>query len=62
MFDTFYSGLLIVWILDILNMPFMKMMDTTYPINEFEWFLIIIIIVAVKEEIEERNKGNGSKK
>ena len=32
----------VFWILDICNMPFMEMFDTTYPLNELFWFLIIL--------------------
>lgn len=40
MYKTFYSLLLIFWILDILNLPFMEIFDTVYPINGLAWFLI----------------------
>lgn len=35
-------GLLLVifWVLDIINVPFMEVFDTTYPINGLAWFLI----------------------
>ena len=32
----------VFWILDICNTPFMEMFDTTYPLNELFWFLIIL--------------------
>ena len=28
------------WICDILNMPFMEMFDTTYPLNGWFYFLV----------------------
>lgn len=40
MFYIFESAITIFWICDILNMPFMQMFDTTYPINGLAWFLI----------------------
>lgn len=30
--------LILFWILDITNMPFMEMFDTTYPVNALVWF------------------------
>ena len=44
MYKTFYYILTIVWILDILNLPFMDFLDTAYPINGLAWFLIWIFI------------------
>ncbi len=32
--------ILIFWILDITDMPFMQMFDTTYPMNTLFWWLI----------------------
>ena len=32
----------VFWILDICNMPFMEMFDTTYPLNELFWSLIML--------------------
>ena len=44
----------VFWILDICNMPFMEMFDTTYPLNALFWFLIWIFlggsISTTKEE------------
>ena len=30
----------VFWILDICNMPFMEMFDTTYPLNGWFYFLV----------------------
>lgn len=35
-------GVTVFWIMDILNMPFMEMFDTTYPLNEAFWILVFI--------------------
>lgn len=35
------TGILIFWIMDICNMPFMEMFDTTYPLNTLFWFLVL---------------------
>ena len=40
MYKMFVALLTIVWILDIINLPFMGFLDTTYPINGLAWFLI----------------------
>lgn len=37
--------LLIFWILDITDMPFMEMFDTTYPMNTLFWWLIWIFVL-----------------
>lgn len=52
MYKIFYSLLTIVWILDITNMPFMEMLDTTYPVNTLAWFLIWIFLPSTKVVIE----------
>ena len=52
MYKIFYSLLTIVWVLDIINVPFMEMLDTTYPINTLAWFLIWIFLPSTKVVIE----------
>jgi len=34
--------ILLFWICDILNMPFMEMFDTTYPLNTWFWILVFV--------------------
>ena len=36
--------LTVFWICDILNMPFMEMFDTTYPLNTLFWILVFIFL------------------
>lgn len=43
--------ILIFWILDILNMPFMEMFDTTYPLNTLFWILTLIFSGGIKINI-----------
>ena len=43
-----------IWILDIINCPFMEFLDTTVPINILGWFLIFNIIFPLL--FEEENK------
>ena len=35
------------WVFDITNMPFMEIFDTTYPINGWAWFLILLLVPSV---------------
>lgn len=44
--------LVLLWILDITNMPFMEMFDTTYPINTLVWLLIWIFIIGIKIKVK----------
>ena len=47
MYKTFYACLAIFWVLDILNLPFMEIFDTTYPVNGLAWFLIWVFIPSI---------------
>lgn len=49
MYATFYSCLIIFWILDILNMPFMDYFDNEIPINFLAWVLILTLIPSAKK-------------
>ncbi len=44
MYSLFYAALTIFWVLDVVNLPFMEMFDTTYPINTLVWLLIWMFI------------------
>lgn len=33
----------IFWIMDIMNLPFMEMFDTTYPLNGGFYFLVALL-------------------
>ena len=44
MYKIFVALLTIVWVLDILNLPFMTPLDVTYPINGLAWFLIWVFL------------------
>lgn len=50
--DTIRIILVLLWILDITNMPFMEMFDTTYPINTLVWLLIWIFIIGIKIKVK----------
>lgn len=52
MYKIFYAVLSIVWVLDILNLPFMQMLDTTYPINGWAWFLIWLVVPTTKTVVK----------
>ena len=49
MYKLFRACLAILWILDILDFPFMTIFDTTYPINTLAWLLIWIFIPSSVE-------------
>lgn len=34
----------IFWIMDIMNLPFMEMFDTTYPLNG--WFYLLVMLLG----------------
>lgn len=44
--------LVLLWIFDITNMPFMAIFDTTYPVNALVWLLIWIFIIGIKIKIK----------
>lgn len=44
MFKTFKCLFDIFWLMDIMNLPFMKEFDTTYPLNGLFWAFAIIIV------------------
>ena len=50
MYKVFLALLNIVWVLDILDIPCMKFLDTTVPINTLAWFLIFMLIPSDKKE------------
>ena len=58
MYKVFYSALIIFWILDILNMPFMRVFDTTYPINEWAWFLIWVLIPSTETIVRYKDEDD----
>ena len=44
----FRTAIILFWICDILNMPFMEMFDTTYPLNTLFWILVFALCGGVK--------------
>lgn len=49
--------ILIFWILDITNMPFMEMFDTIYPMNGLFWWLIWIFVLGFRIQVESDDDG-----
>lgn len=45
-------ALVLLWIFDITNMPFMEMFDTIYPINTLVWLLIWILVIGIKIRVK----------
>lgn len=54
MYKIFYALLIIIWVLDIVNIPGMEFMDIQIPINTLAWLLIWIFIPSTTNEV----KGN----
>lgn len=50
MIRTIKFLILIFWLLDITNMPFMEMFDTAYPMNGLFWCLAWIFILSFSDE------------
>ena len=46
------TAVALFWIMDILNMPFMEMFDTTYPLNTLFWILVFALCGGVKITIK----------
>ena len=42
----FKMSIIIFWILDVTNMPFMLQFDTVYPCNGLFWWLVWIFVVG----------------
>lgn len=55
MYKIFKALINIVWILDVLNLPFMEFLDTTYPINGLAWFLILLFLPPTKTIISKED-------
>ena len=55
MCNIFVALLNIIWVLDILNLPFMEFMDTTYPINGLAWLLIWLVLPATSVVSSNKN-------
>lgn len=58
MYKLFNAALTIFWILDIVNLPFMEMFDTTYPINGWFWFLIWMFIPSTSVVYEKSRRDD----
>lgn len=43
---------ILFWLMDILNLPFMEIFDTTYPLNTLFWVLVFIICGGIEIKIE----------
>ena len=39
------SAIVTFWIFDIMNMPFMEMFDTVYPLNTLFWILMWVFVI-----------------
>lgn len=55
MYKIFYSLLIVIWVLDILNIPGMEFMDTQIQINTLAWILIWMFIPDTINRIEKND-------
>ena len=55
MYKIFVALLTIVWILDILNLPFMTPLDVDIPINTLAWLLIWLVLPATSVASSNKN-------
>ena len=46
--------IILFWILDILNMPFMEMFDATYPLNKLFWILVFTFCGGISIKVTKR--------
>lgn len=46
------NAVIVFWIMDILNFPFMEMFDTTYPLNELFWCLVFAVCGGVQISVK----------
>lgn len=44
---NFNALVIIFWILDILNLGFMEMFDTIYPLNTLFWVLYFLLVPSL---------------
>ena len=50
MYKTFYAIIVIIWVLDVINVPSLSFLDLELPINELGWLLIWIFLPEPKKE------------
>lgn len=50
MYKIFYNLVQIIWVLDVLDLPGLEFLDTTYPINGLAWFIILFILLDSPRE------------
>ena len=44
MYKLFRALIVIVWVLDVINVPQMEFLDTTLPINFLGWLLLFLFL------------------
>ena len=50
MYKIFNAILTVIWVLDIVNIPYLEFLDTTIPINTLAWVLIWLFIPSTSEK------------
>ena len=48
------TSITLFWIMDVLNMPFMEMFDTTYPLNTFFWIMFFTLCGDMEIKIKSK--------
>lgn len=43
--------IMLFWICDILNMPFMEVFDITYPLNTMFWILVFVFCGGINTSV-----------
>lgn len=52
MYKILYTAISIFWVFDIINLSFMEVFDTTYPVNALAWFLIWVVVPGTETIIK----------
>lgn len=59
--NSIFNKLIIAfWIADLMNMPFMEMFDTTYPLNSLFYFCVFslwLLLPSINEGFKETKRG-----
>lgn len=56
MYKIFYACLVIVWVMDILNFPFMAFIDVNVPVNFLGWLLIWLSVPGTATVVRHKDE------
>lgn len=64
MYKIFRALIIIVWVLDVINVPQMEFLDTTLPINFLGWLLLLLFLpnssMTVNHVIKSQKQNKGA--